>query len=76
MGAAIDFRQTREYQMGYSEGYKEGQIKAYENMRPQLELFFATQPIKVIVTTEEIERMRREAEKPEPVSLFDEDNPF
>jgi hypothetical protein len=60
MSSASDFKQTAEYQMGFSRGFIEGRNAAFEQFRYWIEMGFATAPHKVIVTTEEFERLKKE----------------
>ena len=46
--------------MGYHDGYKEGFNKALGTFQKELEMIHLCKPIKVIVTTEELERLKNE----------------
>jgi hypothetical protein len=57
MSGVKDFK-TLEYEMGFSRGFCEGRAAAFDQFRDFITTGFATAPQKIIVTTEEFERIK------------------
>ena len=55
--AVRSITETREYRMGYEAGYREGTTKSLESAH---DIIHNSSNLKVIVTTEEYERLRKE----------------
>ena len=51
---------THEYKIGYDDGFKEGYLKAFEQYDKHLLMAHLCSPQKIIVTTEEFERIKNE----------------
>ena len=50
---------THEYKIGYDDGFKEGYLNAFEHYDKHLLMAHLCSPQKIIVTTEEFERIKK-----------------